>query len=175
MKGPKKPLLYTGSKLNLKRDHMAVKPLFQQDGMSKLVQFWHLVSRFRYPRRHPEHLTHWYPNALDQRDTLDFYGEFHSQQRPKTQTHWVFVREVQGACSVLMQGRGSIIVRLRPIFGYRAWFRLHQDNSNTSARWLRAAKEHFALFNRWRNNYRALWVMDPCQQQRSRDQAAFYL
>lgn len=35
MKGPKKPLLFTGSKLNLKRDHMAVKPLFQQDGMSK--------------------------------------------------------------------------------------------------------------------------------------------
>lgn len=29
MKGPKKPLLFTGSKLNLKRDHMGVKPLFQ--------------------------------------------------------------------------------------------------------------------------------------------------
>lgn len=35
MKGPKKPLLFTGSKLNFKRDHMAVKPLFQSDGMSK--------------------------------------------------------------------------------------------------------------------------------------------
>lgn len=37
MKGSKKPLLFTGSKLNLKRDHMGVKPLFQQDGLRKSI------------------------------------------------------------------------------------------------------------------------------------------
>jgi hypothetical protein len=56
MKGPKKPQFFTGSKLNLKRDYMAVKPLFQQDGMSKFFNLMNFISRFRYPRRYLEHI-----------------------------------------------------------------------------------------------------------------------
>ena len=41
MKGkPDKPYLFTGSAaLNFKRDFMAIKPLYEEDGMSKFL-FW---------------------------------------------------------------------------------------------------------------------------------------